>query len=318
MSRVRAMVKPLLSALIVVFTGYFFFRAFRRNWADVKAHEFRIAPLFVAGALLAAFATCLLATFAWYSAMNELSRSKISFRQSVAAVNASSLTKYIPGKIWSYALQMYWLDGLGFSKALIVYVNLVNLLISLGTSLILGLLCLLVSGGGFPVRLVLGALLGLLVIDACSILFNRALLNVLISVANRLLKRRFSYFEIKKSLLLKLHLFHVVSGLTSGLGAYLFCFGIGYRIDLDRALVVIGSSLVSDVVGFLAIIVPGGLGVREGLMYKMLGGTATGTLALVLPVASRMMNMFVDITLGAVALKLLQTLAAARRAASPR
>jgi len=312
------MIKPLLSALIVVCTGYFFFRAFRRNWADVKAHEFRIAPLFVAGALLAAFTTCLLATFAWYSAMNELSRSKIGFRQSVAAVNASSLTKYIPGKIWSYALQMYWLDGLGFSKALIVYVNLVNLLISLGTSLILGLLCLVVSGGGLPVRLVVGALFGLLVIDACSILFNRALLNVLIGVANRLLKRSFSYFEIKKSLLVKLHLIHLVSGVTSGLGAYLFCFGIGYRIDLNRALVVIGSSLVSDVVGFLAIIVPGGLGVREGLMYKMLGGSATGTLALVLPVASRMMNMFVDITLGAVALKLLQTLAAARRAASPR
>jgi uncharacterized membrane protein YbhN (UPF0104 family) len=306
--------KPLLSAVIVLCTGYFFFRAFRRNWADVKAHEFRIAPLFLAGALVAAFATCLLATFAWYSAMNALSRSKIGVRQSIAAVNASSLTKYIPGKVWSYALQMYWLDGLGFSKALILYVNLINLLISLGTSLILGLLCLLVSHAGLPVRLILGALMGLLAIDACSILFNRALLNGLITLANKRMKRSFSYFEIKKSLLLKLHLIHLISGLTSGLGAYLFCFGIGYSIDLDRALLVIGASLVSDVAGFLAIIVPGGLGVREGLMYKILGGTATGTLSLVLPVASRMMNMFVDISLGAVALKLLRTLAATRRA----
>jgi uncharacterized membrane protein YbhN (UPF0104 family) len=314
MSRARRVIKPLLSALIVLCTGYFFFRAFRRNWADVKAHEFRIAPVFLAGALVAAFATCLFATFAWYSAMNALSRSKIGFRQSVAAVNASSLTKYIPGKVWSYALQMYWLDGLGFSKALILYVNLINLLISLGTSLILGLLCLLVSHSGLPLQLVLGALLSLLVVDACSILFNRALLNGLVTVANKRLKRSFSYFEIKKSLLLKLHLIHLSAGLTSGLGAYLFCFGIGYRIDLDRALVVIGSSLVADVVGFLAIVVPGGLGVREGLMYKMLGGSATGTLSLVLPVASRMMTMFVDIALGTVALKLLRTLAAERRA----
>src|SRR5450432_953964 len=208
MSRVRAMVKPLLAALIVVCTGYFFFRAFRRNWADVKAHEFRIAPLFVAGALLAAFATCLLATFAWYSAMNELSRSKISFRQSVAAVNASSLTKYIPGKIWSYALQMYWLDGLGVSKPLIVYVNLVNLLISMATSVIVGLSCLLFSHGNLPLQIVLASLIALIALDVCSVLFNHAILSGLVKLVNRLFKRKFSFFEVKKSLLVKLHLVH--------------------------------------------------------------------------------------------------------------
>lgn len=314
----RRLVKSLLSAAIVLATGYFFFRAFHRNWAEVKAHEFHIAPLFLAGAVLAAVATCLLGTFAWYSAMNALSRGKgqIDFRQSVAAVNASGLTKYIPGKIWSYALQMYWLDGLGFSKALIVYVNLINLLISLGTSLILGLLCLLFAHGNFPLAPVLFALLGLLVLDACSVLFNHALLNGLILLINKLLKRNFSYFDVKKSLLAKLHLIHFGAGVCSGLSAYLFSFAIGYRIDFARALLVIGSSLVADVVGFLAIIVPGGLGVREALMYELLGGASTGTgsLALVLPVASRMMNMFVDIALGAVALKLLRSLAAAKRA----
>jgi uncharacterized membrane protein YbhN (UPF0104 family) len=318
MHRVRRLIKPLLSVLIVLCTGYFFFRAFRRNWAEVKAHEFQITPLFLAGAVLAAVATCLLATLAWYSAMNSLSRSKakIDFRQSVAAVNASGLTKYIPGKIWSYALQMYWLDGLGFSKALIVYVNLINLLISLGTSLILGLLCLLFAHGTFPLAPVLGALLGLLVLDGAAVLFNHALLNSLIVLINRLLKRNFSYFEVKQGLLLKLHLIHFGAGVCSGLSAYLFSFAIGYRIDFARALLVIGSSLVADVVGFLAIIVPGGLGVRETLMYELLGGahTGVGSLSLVLPVASRMMNMFVDIALGAVALKLLQSLAAAKRA----
>ncbi len=314
MDRVRRLFKPLLSGLIVACTGFFFYRAFRRNWAEVKAHELRVSPLYLSAALLAALATCLLGTFAWYSAMNSLGRSKIGFRQSVAAVNASGLTKYIPGKIWSYALQMYWLDGLGFSKALIVYVNLVNLLISLGTSLILGLFCLLLAHGNLPHRLVLGALLALLAADACAVLFSRALLNGLIAVINARLKRSFAYFEVRKSLLLKLHAIHVAAGVCSGIGAYLFCFAIGYPIALDRGLTVIGASLVADVIGFLAIVVPGGLGVREALMYAMIGGA--GSLSLVLPVASRMLNMFVDIALGSVALKLLQSLAAAKRAAA--
>jgi len=52
------------------------------------------------------------------------------------------------------------------------------------------------------------------------------------------------------------------------------------------------------------------------LMYKVLGGQATGSLALVLPVASRMLNMFVEIALGLVALRLLRTLATRKPSAT--
>jgi uncharacterized membrane protein YbhN (UPF0104 family) len=313
MNRLRRYLNPLLALLIVGCAGYFFFRAFQRNWATIKAHEFKLAPAFLAASALALIAATLLATFAWYSAVNSLSRSQITFRQSVAAVNASGFTKYIPGKIWSYALQMYWLDGLGISKALVVYINLINLLISMGTTVMLGLLCLLISHSVLPLEIVLAALLGLLVVDACGVLFNHALLNGLITLMNRVLKRNFAFFKVKKALLLKLHAIQFAAAVASGLSAYLFCFGIGYRINWDRTLVVIGSSLLADVAGFLAIIVPGGLGVREALMYEMLGGQAKGSLPLVLPVASRLLSMFVDVLLGAIAVRLLKTLTSVKR-----
>jgi len=117
-----------------------------------------------------------------------------------------------------------------------------------------------------------------------------------------------STFDVTKSLLLELHTIHLIAAMFSGLAAYLFCFGIGYRIGFERSLVVVGSSTLGDVVGFLAVIVPGGIGVREGLMYEMLRGQDTGSLALILPVASRLLNMVVEIGLGLVALRLLRTL----------
>jgi len=316
MTRLRSLIKPLLSALIVLCAGFFLFRAFQRNWAVIQAHEFRIAPAYLVGSALSLLAACLLATYAWYTAINSIADREIGFRQSVAAVNASSLTKYIPGKVWSYALQLYWLDGLGFSKALIVYVNLVNLLLSLGMSLLLGLACLLFTHGEIPLRPVAFALVGLSLADVACVLFNRPILKGLFALTNRLFKRNFAYFEVTKGLLLRLHLIQLVAAVASGLGAYLFCFAIGYDVELERALLVVGSSLVADVVGFLAIIVPGGLGVRETLMYAMLGGKATGSLAIVMPVASRMLNMLVDVLLGAVALKLLRSLVANKRAAA--
>jgi uncharacterized membrane protein YbhN (UPF0104 family) len=315
MSQPRRALKLVVSAVLVLCAGYFFYRAFQRNWASIQQHEFKIAPVYLIAAALGALATNLLGTLAWATSLNALSPSRIGFRQSIAAVNASGLTKYIPGKIWSYALQMYWLDGLGFSKAVIVYVNLVNLAISLGMSLIVGLVCLLISSVSLPLLLLLGSLGALLLFDVCAVLFNRILVNALITLVNRVLKRQFAYFRIERMLLVRLHLIHLLAAFTSGLGAYAFCFAIGYRISVDRGLVVIGSSLVADVAGFLAIVVPGGIGVREGLMYAILGGAATGSLAIVMPVASRLLTMLVDVLLGAVAFRLLRTLTTAKRPA---
>jgi hypothetical protein len=313
MSRPRAAFKPLLSLLVVGATGYFFFRAFRRNWASVREHEFQIAPLYLVFAVLATLATSLLATYGWQLAINSLSkRGKVTFRQSVAAVNASGLTKYIPGKVWSYALQIYWLNGIGVSKGLIVYVNLLNLVVSMAASVLFGLSCLSFSSTALPRELVLAVLAGLVLLDACCVLFNRAISSAAISLTNRVLHKNFGYFEVETRLLVELHLVHVLAALTSGIGAYLFSSAIGYHLALSHALLLISASLIADVVGFLAIVVPGGLGVREGLMYAMLGGAKTGSLALVLPVASRLMNMAVDLVLGAVALRLLRTLTAHR------
>jgi uncharacterized membrane protein YbhN (UPF0104 family) len=308
MSKVRSFLKPFVSAALVLGAGYFFYRAFQRNWDSIREHQFQLQPGYLLIAALGALATSLLGTLAWSTSLNGLSTARIGFRQSVAAVNASGLTKYIPGKIWSYALQMYWLDGLGFSKALIVYVNLMNLAISLGTSLILGLVCLAISSAPLPLSMLLGALGALLVLDACAVLFNRPLIKWLLSLVGKVSNRQFSYFHVDARLLLRLHSIHLLAAFTSGLSAYAFCFAIGYRLNVDRGLVVIGSSLVADVAGFLAIIVPGGIGVREGLMYAILGGQLTGSLAIVMPVASRLLNMGVDILLGAVAFRLLRTL----------
>lgn len=318
MSRVRRVLKPLLTVLIVLCAGYFFFRAFQRNWADIRAHDFRLSVGHLIGSALAYAVAVLLGTWAWGLSINALSSGKVDFRQSVAVVNASSLTKYIPGKLWSYALQMYWLDGLGFSKALIVYVNLMNLAISLGVSLILGLLCLALTVSTVPLVPLLAVIAGLVVLDICAILFNRAVLNGLITLVNRWFKREFSYFRFERSLLLKLHAIHVTSALIQSVGIYAFCFAIGYPIAWRTGLLVIGSGLVGEVAGFLAIIVPGGIGVREGLMYALMGGASTGSLAIVMPVASRLLTMAVDVLLGLVALKLLQQLVAAKRAADAR
>jgi uncharacterized membrane protein YbhN (UPF0104 family) len=322
MLRTKDTAKLIASTLVLACIGYFFYRTFKLNWATVRAQKFVLDYRFLVAALACIVATYLVPTYGWKLTINELSRTgKLSFSQSIAVVNASSLTKYIPGKIWSYALQMYWLAAAGFSKSLVVYVNAINLFISLVTSLMVGLVFLLPSSDRFPLGLTLGALGALLVADVIALNFHEAVFKWLFALYNRFSRRKLEYFEMSTKLVVKLHLLHLFAAVAFGLAAYFICLGIGYPVRLQQAPLLMASLLLADTIAFAALIVPGGLGVREGIMYAMLGGAASGPVALTLPVAARVLHMLVDVGLGTTALRLLRKfngrVAADRASASP-
>ena len=307
MSRFGPAIKRTISVAIIACVGYFFWRTFRQNWSTLSGLELHPRYPFVALALGVVLVSALLLTFAWHLSVNSLSDRghRIKFSQSIATVNTSSLTKYVPGKIWSYALQMYWLTTLGFSKSLVLYVNLVNLAIALLSNVLLGLVCWLVASDKF-VGIASLALAGLLVLDLACIQFSGPVLDAAVKLLNRAFKRNVSYYRISRKLMLQLHGVHLLAAFTSGFSVFLLSFGVGYSVDARLGFLVTASSLIADVAGYLAFMVPGGLGVREGLMYAMLGGIKSGSIGLVLPLAARVASMSSDIVIGAVALKLLQ------------
>jgi uncharacterized membrane protein YbhN (UPF0104 family) len=309
MSRYKDAIKLSVSTLVLACIGYFFYRTFKANWTTIVAQGVRLDYPYLAAALACIVATYLVPTYGWGLTINGLSSGgRLSFSQTVAVVNASSLTKYIPGKIWSYALQMYWLSAAGFAKSLVVYVNIINLFISLVTSLLIGLLLLLPAGDRFPLWATLSALLALLAVDIVALKFHDALFRAMVAFYNRFSKRKLEYFAISTRLVVQLHVLHTLAAFAFGLAAYFTCWGIGYPVPLREAPLFMASLLLADTIAFAALIVPGGLGVREGIMYAMLGGAGSGPIALILPVATRILHMLVDVGLGATALHLLRKL----------
>ena len=294
-----------LQKLIVAAVAFFFWKAIRSNWAEVRAHQFEFNYPFVALCFLGIIASSLLTTLAWQTTINSLSEKPMTFSHSVATVNTTSLTKYLPGKFWSYALQMYWLVKHGYSKSLVLYVNLLNLVISLLTGVLLSLGLLLFTGR-FPLWITLSAFALALLADIICLRFHAASFRLAGYWVKRLFKREVGQYDVSSRTMLRLHLIHFLAQLISAAGAYLLCFGIGYRLELGKVMLVMSALILSDVAGFVAFLVPGGLGVREGVMYLLLGGVAAGSLALVLPIASRMLYLVGDALLGAIALHLLR------------
>jgi uncharacterized membrane protein YbhN (UPF0104 family) len=309
MSRARDTAKLIASSAVLACIAFFFYRAFQLNWASIRAQKLELDYRFLLAAGLCIVVTYLIPTYGWQLTINALSANgKVSFSESVAVVNSASLVKYIPGKIWSYALQMYWLASKGFAKSLVIYVNAINLFISIVASLMLGVALLLPSPDRFPPAITVAALVSLVVVDVIALKFHNGFFRWLIASYNRLAKRQLQFFETPTSLIVQLHLLHLLAALAFGLAAYFICLGIGYPVRIGQAPLLMASLLLSDTIAFAALIVPGGLGVREGLMYAMLGGAASGPMALTLPVAARVMHMIADVILGGTAFRLLRKL----------
>jgi uncharacterized membrane protein YbhN (UPF0104 family) len=301
------------SFLIILGVAFFFTRAFQRNWAGIRTFVFEPDFLYLALSFLSILITYLLMTFSWFLTLNALSGNRITFLASVAAVNTSNLMKYVPGKVWSYALQMYWLVNAGYSKSLVLYVNLITLYSSVITATILGLGYLLFSPNSVALPVTVTLLTATVVFDLWFIHFHAPAFKNIISFLNRVLKRDIGYFSIPRSHFFYLHGINFLAAFCFGISAYFLCLGIGFDVAGSGIFSVMSSMMLSDVIGFMAIIVPGGLGIREGVMYFILKGDASKTLSLILPIASRIVNMLVDITLGTVGIVLLKKLVMVKR-----
>jgi len=307
----KNILRIVLSVLVLSVIFFFFYREFRENWVIIQSFKMKIGMFFLIASFLAIVITYVLTTYCWFLTINALSEQKITFMKSIAMVNTSNLTKYIPGKLWSYALQMYWLVNAGFSKSLILYVNLMNLFVSLITTLIVGVGCLVFSPAIFPPALTITLLVALIVFEFLFIAYNSPVFKRVIAVVNRIFKLDIVYYEAPRSLLYYLHFINFLSSLCFGLGAYFLCLGIGFEFDSSNILLIMSSMMIADVIGFVAVIMPGGLGVRESVMYLILNGGSILTLALILPIATRLVSMFVDIFLGTIGVVLLKRIKAA-------
>jgi uncharacterized membrane protein YbhN (UPF0104 family) len=311
--RYKRIIKYAVSLIIVFAISIFFLGEFQRNWESIQAYDLNFNALYIFLSFATIAINYLLTTYGWFVALNALSNTaKITFPESIAAVDTGLLTKYLPGKVWSYAFQIYWLAKAGFSKSLILYVSFINLYTSLMTSMLLGLSYLVFFPQIFPSAVTFSLLSMLLFLDFCFINYNSYIFGKLTPVLNGILKRDIGYFEMPKKLFLYLHLINLLAAFSFGASAYFSCLGLGFTIGTNKITLVMSSLIIADVMGFVAIIVPGGLGVREGAMYLLLTGVSTTALSLLLPIATRVVTMLVDISLGTTAVALLNSYKNAR------
>jgi uncharacterized membrane protein YbhN (UPF0104 family) len=203
---------------------------------------------------------------------HQLLRSKIpgiSFKRSLKSMGLYVFSKYMPGKVWVIlGRASYMADRSELSLARLSYYSMHNQIIGLWYGLITGIIGLGVLAPQSP-----WIIIGIIIIMAMAfVLFIPTFTNLTQSLLQKILKRKIQLpqFGIKEVLLMG------PSYLVYWLGIALSLYFLGGAL-FDQGISIAAALCfnLAAVLGVIALVAPGGLGVREGFLAACLimGGT---------------------------------------------
>jgi glycosyltransferase 2 family protein len=297
------LLRSVATVALLALTVYFYSFQVAENWSALRSFRPSFNTVYLLLAPLLYVAAYIVDTYAWQFCMNMRRRGLVlNFQESLAVFHSSNLLKYVPGRIWSYTAQMVWLRKYGIPRPVILFVNLISIVASMVVSVYFGLVYLLAYRNQLSTVAIVAALTLFTLLNIAFIRWNAPVLNRFIILLARLLKREIEPLQHSSSLIILMELAHVTSWSLIGVGTYALAQGVGLHIAVVDLFAVVASLAISWMLGYLAFILPAGLGVREVTMFWMLRGIADPQVTLMFPVLSRLMDLLMAALLGAVAM----------------
>lgn len=270
-NRIGRLLRWTTGAVVVLACFYFLGARLARDWHKIPWHEIRLSVPLLVSAFLVMFIWMVVYGLTWKVLLRGLDE-RISLFNSVSVLAVSQIGKYIPGKLWFTVGRMYLAKKHGVSEAKTAVSTAMEIALSLlGAVILFGLAVALVPRNMIPGRVYLAFLL----VPFCVVAVYPPILNW---VTGLILKRLHQpVFEIKMTFrrLLGILGLYVCMWIVEGLGCYLLIRSF-YPIGLSGLPMVAGAFALSWILGFIVLISPAGLGVREGIF--------TFALQLVMPV----------------------------------
>lgn len=300
---VAKIAKVAASFLIVMVIGFFYIKEFKKNSVDLFHIKLAFNTCYLMSALILSLLSYLIEIFIWKSIIRrQPGCAGITLRQITAILYASGLFRYLPGRIWTFTAQSLWLKKYGITKSLIIYINVVCVIELIIVSLYFGLLYIAIYSGKLSVSMLIMMLASLILVNILFNCYSNILINRLFVLAGRIIKTEIQPINISLSSMVVIQLIVAVSWILTGLAAYFLAKGVGLHIVPTDMIPLISAMPLSWLAGYLAVILPGGLGVREGMMLLILKPVLVVQTALLLPILSRVMFLLSEALLGLMAL----------------
>lgn len=233
-------------------------------------------------AILFLFLAFILQTFSWHSVINQAQKTT-SYSESIASIGMYIFTKYIPGKVLMVLGRASYISSIkNYPLSELSSLSLNAQFISLWTGFSLGTIGLFLIGEiqiwKWPVLL--------LWVSLSCIIFSTKFSQLLELIILKVLKKQISLPQLKLNELIRVLPWFLANWLSWCIGFYFLVTSLS---SVATPLTIGLGFAFSATLGILAVISPGGLGVREGIMVGYL--TFSGippTTATTIAVASRL------------------------------
>jgi uncharacterized membrane protein YbhN (UPF0104 family) len=264
-------VRPLIVGFVVLAFAFVTVLVWRQ-WSslgemvgDMRRFGWSLEPGWLAAALATATANLVLMASVWVS-LFRAGGERIGGLDGIRVWVVTNLGRYIPGKIWQLTGLAVFMRGRGQSGAVALSSALVFQVITLAT----GVAVAAATIGGRALRLSGAGPAGVVaVIVLLVLLMQPRVLRALTRAVARLLGE-----EEPRQQLRGRDLLVAAAGMLAAWGVYgvgLWCIlrGVGYERDLSMILLT-GVFAAGYVIGYVALVSPGGLVVREGAVAGLL------------------------------------------------
>jgi uncharacterized membrane protein YbhN (UPF0104 family) len=274
-----------VATVVVVGAGVAFLGVtLRRNWPQVAAYDWqaRWGQLLLSGGLLSvSFAW---AAYLWKRVLDRFQSAATSYRAVLRISFISRVARFIPGKIWQFVAVGQLSAGSGASARVMVS----SMLLQVGFILLSGMV---VSAVVLGERVLGGSADAGLAVAGASVLAiagsHPRVINAGLALVSRVVRRPTLTWTGGWRDSAELMLLSLVLWAIQGVAFYLFADAL-VRVELGDLLPLTAVNAASFVAGYLAVVAPAGIGVREATMVPLLSAILPTGTAAVVAVASRL------------------------------
>lgn len=274
--------QKIIGYLIPIVIFYFLFRTIGENFTQIANYkfDFRILPLVLS--VIFVFANSVLAAIILKYFFRHTGF-RLPFSDMLRVYSLSQLAKYIPGGVWLYLLRFRFLNRQVSKESFVAVSALENAVYVLSGFI----LTFFVSAQIFTTTLQRTAaiIFGLVIL---SILLNTKWFYFFVDKAIKIFKKSeaLNYQRISRGPLFVTLLGSALNWILIGIGFFFFVSSF-LQVDIEMLPWFVAVFAASVTAGYVFVIAPGGLGVREGIMVLLLQSVFGLELAIVIAVATR-------------------------------
>ena len=292
--KLSPLARKVAAGILVTATAAFLLRTVLANWQEIRGFEWQLRlPLLVAS-VPAHVAVLVLGVWIWGRVLRRFDTPAIDLRVLLRIWFGSALARYVPGAIWQFVAAAQLSRAASLSPALL----LTSMLVHVGFSLLAASVTAawtIPAASGADWRI--GALVGV----GAVLLTHPVVVRMAVSTVARVARRPAVQWNGSWLDGLELLALSVASWLCYG-AAFFLLVGALVPTSGDLWLRLAGVNALSFLAGYLVVIAPAGLGIREVSMVMLLSPILPAGIASLVAVASRLWTIAAEIVGGILSL----------------